>query len=243
MSMPLFRKIVDEAATIGLIHEVCVTGLGEPTLDPHLVDRIQYIRSTVKRDVFITMFTNGVYLSPQMFDKLMAAGLSFVAVSLNAVTPEQHEAVMGLKDKYTDVCANINYAIQNRGMGRVEVRAVATGWTRGQIVKFGERWGAAQHGGFGQLIHEGNWAGDNRTTHRAFKPSDACSRALGQIYVTWDGKVTTCCFDPAGTQVFGDLNKQTIREVYASPAYVAFREAHFADRADTYEICKNCTRI
>lgn len=241
MTMPLYRKILDEASTVPLITEVCITGLGEPTLDPHLVARVKYARDR-KPKAAITMFTNGVYMTPARFNDLRDSGLNFLAFSLNALDADQHKAQMGL-DSFDTVCANADYAIKNRRNMRVEIRAVVTGWSREDLFRFSNRWGVARQGGHGQMIFEGNWAGDNRTTHQSFKPNEACSRALSQIYVTWDGKVTTCCFDPAGTQVWGNLNTETLRNVYSSPEYLKFREAHFENRADEYAICKGCTRI
>ena len=42
---------------------------------------------------------------------------------------------------------------------------------------------------------------------------------------------------------FGNVNDQSISEIYNSEAYVKFREDHANDRADLYDICKVCTRI
>jgi radical SAM protein with 4Fe4S-binding SPASM domain len=243
MSMGLYKKILDEAAGIPQITHLCITGLGEPTLDRFLAERIRYAKAK-KPSLKIDFFTNGVHLTPATFRAVRDAGVTSVQVSLNAVTQEQHERIMGLKGKFDQVCKNIDYAIANCGTCRVEARAVVNwdDFTEEDGFTFYERWGVRDDGGHGQLITEGNWAGDNRT-HRKFKPNESCYRALGQIYVTFDGKVTTCCFDPTGKHVWGDLSQQTIKEVYNTPAYVAFREAHSMDQADKYEICKGCTRI
>lgn len=243
MSMDLYRKILDEAEGIEAITQVCITGLGEPTLDRFIVDRVRYARDK-KPYAIIDMFTNGVYLTPDKFEALKAAGISSVQFSLNAVSEEQHREIMGLKDKFDTVCKHIDYAIEHRGGVNVEVRAVINGdiFTRSDGYDFYERWGERGKGGHGALINEGNWAGENRTM-RSFDPKEACHRALSQIYIMHDGRVTTCCFDPTGTQVFGDLSKQTLREVYASDRYLKFREAHWEGRAEEYAICKSCTRI
>ena len=243
MSMDLFKKILDDAATIDHITQVCITGLGEPTLDAKLVEKVRYARVR-KPNAFIDIFTNGVYLTPNKFDELVDAGISSVQVSLNAINEAQHFGVMGLRDKFDMVCANIDYAIANRGKVNVEVRAVINGdvFTNTDGHEFYERWGIRGKGGHGMLINEGNWAGDNRTI-RKFDPSEACFRALAQIYVMFDGRVSTCCFDPTGKQIFGDLREQTLREVYAGTNYLNFREAHNDGRAEEYAVCKGCTRI
>lgn len=250
MDLGLYERILDEASTIPEISQVCLTGLGDPLLDRHLEHRVRYARERLPK-TFIDIYTQGTWLTPARFDDLKSAGISCVSISLNGVTKEQRKLQMGLDD-FDKVCENIEYAISHAN-GRVPpvmilVKAVFSSdvFTQDDVNEFYRRWGHRDAGGFGSLVVEGNWAGDNRLVadgRRPFKPNEACHRALGQIYVTAEGKVTPCCFMPVPTVVFGDLTKQTIREVYSSPEYLKFREAHFADQADKYEFCKNCTRI
>jgi len=244
MSDELFDKITDEAASIKLITRYVMHGLGEPLLDKKIGSRIRAIRNKTggARSIGVELFTNGVLLSPEKHDELADAGLSSIVVSLNAVNEEQHMEIMGLVGKFDTVCSNIENAIKSKKMS-VQVHAVYNEtFDSKSLIEFYRRWGIVRNGGYGQVVHEGNWSGDSRTV-RQFTPNEECHRSMRQIYVTHDGKVTTCCFDPTGKMVFGDLNHQTIREVYASPEYFAFREAHSLDNADKYEICARCTRI
>jgi radical SAM protein with 4Fe4S-binding SPASM domain len=242
MSMDLFRKIMDEAATIPQITQICLTGLGEPSLDRHIVARVKYAREK-KPHAFIDMFTHGGHMTPVLFDALRDAGLSSMQFSLNSVRAEQRKKIMGLDD-FSKACAHIDYALMNKGSMKVEVRAVFDdeNFTREDGHAFYARWGVAREGGAGQLINEGNWAGVNRDM-RQFDPKAACGRALGQIYVLWNGKVTPCCFMPNEDVIWGDLSNQTIREVYNSQPYTIFREAHSDNQADKYPFCASCTRI
>lgn len=236
MPMALYRKIVGEAAQSKHIDTVKITGLGEPTLDPLLEERIRLAKEAgLKTEIF----SNGSHLTPARFDSLKEAGLNSLVVSLNAVRQDQHEAIMGLVGIFDRTCSYIEYAIANRGDMSVLVRAVYTGdtFTYEDAKLFKERWGIC-----GDCVAEGNWSGDNRK-RRDFDPNEACHRALNHIYVMYDGRVSTCCFDPAGKQVFGDLNTQTLQEVYSSEKYYTFREDHYNDEAAKYEICANCTRI
>jgi len=243
MTTELFSKIIDEAISIPTITEVCLTGLGEPTLDPRLVDRVKYIHSR-KESLPISIFTNGVYLHPHLFDRLANSGMTHCVISLNAVRPEQHESIMGLKGKFNTVCNNTDYAIEYGSGVSVEVHAVLCEdkWTFGDVETFYARWGHRNRGGNGVLVYEGNWAGGTRTV-RPIPPNECCYRALSQIYVMFDGKISTCCFDPTGKQVFGDLTTESLREAYASASYLKFREMHSQNKADAYSICKTCTRI
>ena len=48
-----------------------------------------------------------------------------------------------------------------------------------------------------------------------------CTQPWTTMYVTWDGKVRTCCFNE---YQLGDLNESTALEAWQGPAYREFRE-------------------
>lgn len=241
MDVGLFKKIVDELATIPQVRELRLNGLGEPLLDRFLDSRYEYISSKVGRFIS-TLTTNGVYLIPKRVDSLVTAGVKRFIISLNAATQEQHEATMGLKGKFETVCTNIQHCI-DRGLD-VEIRAVVNDdlFPMSEGAKLIKRWGYKRYGGHVKLIRELNWAGENRTI-RTFDPDSCCVRAVGNIFIRWDGVVTTCCVDPLGNGYqFGDLRTQTIREVYNSEAYTNFRKQHSLNKAAQFPICRDCTR-
>lgn len=239
--MDLFRKIIDELVTIPQVHDVRLNGLNEPLLDRHLDKRYEYISSKAGRFVS-TLTTHGVYLTEKRLDSLVAAGVGKFIVSLNASNAAEHEAQMGLKGKFDVVCANIQHAIDRKL--DVEVRGVVNDDTfpMASGMKLVQKWGWKRYGGHVKLIRELNWAGDNRTI-RTFDPDSCCVRAVGNIFIRWDGVITTCCVDPLGQGYqFGDLKVQTIREAYNSPLYVNFREQHSLNKAAQFPICAVCTR-
>ena len=244
MPMPLFQKIIDEAATIPQINEVAFAGLAEPLMDPHLIERISYT-SAARADWRIEMYTNGFALTPEKFEALKAAGLDVLVISLNAVSAEQHERIMGVKGKFDLVCSHIDYAIAHKGdMAHIDARAVVTGdtFTTADAGTFLRRWGVTHLGGYGKLISERNWAGENRTVV-PFDPNECCKRALEQISVHRDGRVNRCCYDPLSKYSFGDLKTQTIREIYNSKKYVDFRIMHNENRVGEDAFCAGCSRV
>lgn len=241
MPMWLFEKIINDAATIPPIRMIRLNGLNEPLLDPLIVDRYAYLQTFGDR-FHRALYTNGVMLTPPRLDALRAAGVNTFVVSLNATNPDQHFAIMGLKNKYDWVVANIENAIHSGA--NVEVHAVCNDDTFGPDSQraFIDRWGHKRYGGYGILVRELNWTGDNRTV-RQFDPNDWCVRATNQVFVRHDGVVTTCCADPLGKgYIWGDLKTQTIRDVYNSGAWANFREDHSLNRASKHAICAKCTR-
>jgi radical SAM protein with 4Fe4S-binding SPASM domain len=201
------------------------------------VDRVKYIKDK-DPDAQIELFTNGVPATPKKLWDLHEAGLGCIVFSLNAVRPEQHEKIMGLKGKFDKVCENITKATELDWDVRVHAVEDGKNFTTEDSQTLKAVWGDLC-----KPVGVGNWAGDLDFNYTDFKPNEACHRALTSIYVMWDGQVTMCCFDPTGKTIFGDLNTNTLRQIYASKRYVKFREDHFTNNADRYEQCRGCSRI
>jgi MoaA/NifB/PqqE/SkfB family radical SAM enzyme len=246
MNWDLYEKIIRDAATIPAVDNIAFSGLSEPLTDKLLERRIALARE-LRPDWFIETYTNGTLLSPERFESLKAAGINCVSISLNAVTQDQHEKVMGLKGLYNTVFQNAQYAKAHKGNVRLLVKAVVNGdnFTIDHSTLFLGLWGKIDEGdGVGALVMEGNWAGGTRLLeHREPDYNATCNRALAQISVHWDGRVGLCCFDPLVKYPFGDLKVQTIREIYNSPKYVEFREWHDESVAAKHPLCAKCTRI
>jgi sulfatase maturation enzyme AslB (radical SAM superfamily) len=247
MDMGLFRKIVDEAATIPMIEDITLTGLGEPLLDKFLIERIGYIRGTVNAMTSITVYTNGTYLTEEKARQLSEAGISILYVSLNALDARRRKAIMKLDD-FDVVVPQIEKAIEifgNAGKGqKLVVKGIVSKdlMEHGEPELFEERWGGSWNNGGRAFLHmEGNWAG--ATYPVRVTPQTACHRAIGEIMVLWDGRVSICCFDGEGEVIMGDLNTQGIREIYNGEKAWEFRNAHMEGRRGELPLCAQCTAI
>jgi len=241
MGMTLFRRIIDEATTIPIIDHITLTGLGETLLDRFVVDRIRYIRSVMPA-VMIDLYTNGTFLRPKMVDALYSAGLSVLYVSLNAVTRDKRLQVMKLDD-FDQVVEYIEYAMTKPNW-KVVVKGIVTKdlMEQGDNEEFARRWGGSYNAGGNAFLHlEGNWAG--AMWPMRLKMDEPCGRALNQLMVLWDGRVSLCCFDSEGEEILGNLNHQTLREMYNGGRALEIRTAHIEGRRQEIGICANCTGI
>jgi len=258
MALDLYKRLIDEAATIPQIERITLTGLGETLLDRHLVSRIAYTRQVLGPTIGIDIYTNGNLLRPATTDALIDAGLDVLYVSLNAATPEKRQEIMHLDD-YAQVVGYVQYAVQafqrkaeaegqpslTRERWRVIVKAIGSKdlMEVGEHEQFLHQWGGEWNKGGAAYLHlEGNWAGATGMKMRT-RPKAACHRALTQIMVLWDGRVSLCCFDGEGQVILGDLNHQTIREVYNGQKALGIREAHVNGKRGDLELCCTCTAI
>jgi hypothetical protein len=265
MPWDVYTKIIDDAATVPVIEKLTLTGLGETLLDRFLVERIRYARKKLAPGVSIDLYTNGNLLKPKLTDALIDAGLDVLYVSLNAVTAEKRREIMKLDD-FDQVVGYTHYAVEafnekarrhefyrgvdersfrNRSRFRVIVKGVSTKdlMEVGEAETFIDAWeGDHSDGGNAYLHLEGNWAGTMGQKMRT-QPRNACGRALSQIMVLWDGRVSLCCFDAEGAVILGDLRTQTLREMYSGQPALSVREAHNEGRRAELPLCRTCTAI
>ena len=58
--------------------------------------------------------------------------------------------------------------------------------------------------------------------------------------VLWDGRVVTCCMDSNGVQVLGDLNVQTVQEVWNGPVLSGVRKDFANLEYGKFPVCLSC---
>ena len=69
-----------------------------------------------------------------------------------------------------------------------------------------------------------------------------CKRLYGNLHVLYNGEVVLCCCDYQHETVFGNLNKQTVKEVFLSDAWQDLKRMvrGYKDSSADF-ICKRCT--
>ncbi len=70
-------------------------------------------------------------------------------------------------------------------------------------------------------------------------PNDSCALPFEQMVIRPDGKVSLCCNDPLGRNTLGDLNKQSLEEVWYGAPYTRVRELIAQGRKE-WKHCANC---
>jgi MoaA/NifB/PqqE/SkfB family radical SAM enzyme len=106
MEMDLFTKIVDELAASNMAFiKFVFAGIGEPTIDPKLPDKIRYLKEKMPK-IPVQLTTNASLLTEKKSKELIDAGLDRTMISFNGTTKESYEAVMG-KMNYEKTMANL----------------------------------------------------------------------------------------------------------------------------------------
>jgi sulfatase maturation enzyme AslB (radical SAM superfamily) len=233
MTVELFRKIVDECADLGITH-IRMHNYGEAFMDRKLVEKVRYAKQKGIREV--GMISNGSLITEPIARGMIEAGLDAINISVDASGKEVFEATrIGLK--YDKVIANIERLLRLRTESGKRRPKLILSFVRqnnsADEAAFIEHWRSIADKIHVTDLH--NWAGTLNTESDVNYP---CYRPWLTFTVLWDGRVSLCCADFDGKTILGNLNTQTIAEVWNAEPYRNVRREHLESGGP--DVCRAC---
>ena len=233
MSLELFKKIVDECAELGITH-VRMHNYGEAFMDRKLVEKVRYAKQKGIREV--GMISIGSLISELVARGMIDAGLDAINISVDASGKEVFEATrLGLN--YDKVIANIERLVRLRSEGGKRRPKLILSFVRqnnsADEQAFIEHWRSIADKIHVTDLH--NWAGTLNSESDVNYP---CYRPWLTFTVLWDGRVSLCCADFDGKTILGNLNTQTIAEIWNAEPYRNVRREHLESGGP--DVCRAC---
>ncbi len=211
MSWETFQAVASQVVSSGRFDMVNFSGMGEPTLNPHLPQFIAYLTS---QHIPARITTNLLTLNPDKIERLIQAGLEQVIFSLSGHTPELYaqmsgghsldEAVAQVKNLVAlgvPLVANVSVTRQTQAH-LAEIRA------------FLHDLGVQDM--FFSLCHSrGGYLQDLSIcqTPLPLAGLSRCDIFSGTLFVAWDGHALACCHDLEALGDLGDLTVVSIEDV------------------------------
>jgi len=225
MSLDLFKKIIDEIAEKQPFAYLHYYGIGEPLCDPGLFEKLDYARQ--KKLCNSIIFSNGQLLpEKENYKRLAESGVSTVGVDLDGFSQEVYgkirvggqflKAKTGIEKLYDHV--------RRQGLKtRVELAFHVYSGVNDKDAEAFIAWCEANQYEY-KLVSIHSWAGlrdDNPNTEVQGLPKEyhgakrcACWALWSNFFITWTGAVGLCLRDANGTEILGDVSRQSIQEVW-----------------------------
>lgn len=229
----LIDRLIAEMATWKVPFGFCPFKVNEPLLDKRLIPICQ----KVNRDVPIAklrLFTNGQALTPDKVEAI--AGLKNVDhlwISLNSHDPDEYERLMQLDFDKTAKRLDHLHSVEFPH----PVMLSCVGYPNEEFRKYCfDRWPKFDS----MAIKKDAWI-DYTEAQRSEVPQMPCSR-WWELSITSTGVVSHCCMDGKAAFPLGDVNTQTMLEVYNSPFWRERREKYLSrTELDNRSPCAGCT--
>lgn len=251
MSDSLWDKIADELIEYrDWIRFVDLQRAGEPLLDVQLYDRVERLKKGGVNYVMIA--TNASGLNEVNARRLLEAGIDEVMLSIDSVVKDKYEQLrVGLK--YEQVMENIRRYFRLRDeiapASRVRVRAVCVydeknAEDRMEMDAWEEFWGALTQPHdrvYMKRLHSwGNQVavdGAPDMTDTVYHP---CIIPWSTMHITAMGTVALCPHDYDGVARLGDINTQSIKEVWTGMKLAEVRRLHASGERNQINFCVGC---
>lgn len=240
----LFRKIVDECAELGVEH-LSMHNFGEPTLDKNFAKKVKYAKKKgIKR---VSTNTNASCLYPKVAKALLEAGIDNIYISLDALSKNTFKKIRrGLN--YDTVMENVHALAEMKKKNpkyktEIVLDFVEMDENKHETKAFKKYWTGKVDNVCISCLH--NWGGQTKKTtgvHETFVSASGapCRLLWTDLVIDWDGKVPLCCQDTDENLLIGDVNKQSIKEIWQSKKLNSLRYLHMVGKFNEIPMCSGC---
>jgi len=242
MDFGLFQKVVDDAVGFG-VKRVWLYAQGEPLLHPRIIDMVGYLK---KKKLGVDITTNGMLLDSVKARALFNSNMDsadYITFSVMGRSKEVHESIMKGAD-HDLVESNILSLMELRRQRKISGPIVQTKLysmpeNLHEIAAYEKFW----RGKVDRVLpvtpisHSFSKTADNDkiTLKRSF-----CTQAWDRITVYWNGDMTLCNNDTNGENVAGNLQAESIKEVWYCDKYMQFRKMHREKQFGNVPLCARC---
>ena len=228
MEFGLFEKIMKELSSASRKPVVHLHGFGEPLLDPLLPDRIALAKTCGIKHTYIV--TNASLLFPETSRKIINAGLDTMKISFYGTDEESYRATMrGLDFKVA--LNNVREFVRIRKelkkrTPKLILQYLPQEANGAKTEEFQSLWHSVLDKRAGDCLNLSSL--ENFGGGRAYNPVgerivSVCFYPWAALSVLCDGRAVTCCMDYNGLQGVGDLNFQSLMEIWNGPVLSAIR--------------------
>jgi len=256
MDRTLYERLLKEMREAG-VEEIGLFYLGESFLVPWLPEAIHYARHEAGYPyVFLT--TNGSIATPERVEACMRAGLSSLKFSLNYADAEQFSEIARVKPRFfKGIIENLKaaHAVRERGGYDCGLYASYIMYDGAQAARMratveearpyvDEIYALPLYTQADLVTEEEQARGwrytaGNRGRYDALRDPLPCWAVFTEGHISWDGKLSACCFDHDGRFRMGDLKTEPFMQAWRSEKFQDLRRAHLSgDVRDT--VCARC---
>ena len=248
----LFVKGIDEMKEAKWEPELVHFHLnGEPLFLPigELCWRIKYAEQHLPKGTTFCLFTNASMLTPEVSERLLDSPLGFIVFSIDAGNKEAYARSRPGLDWDKMVCNIAEFMrikVEKGSLIKTQTSFIPHIHNQDSLPDYYRLFnslGILDVGG-GGIVNIGGMVdakklrlGGQYTKGNIDAP---CWRVFRDIDIMSDGRVCVCCQDVQGKLVLGDLNKETLPEIWQGEKFETVRKVHLSMNRESIPHCKDC---
>lgn len=241
-----------ENAFYFFISSKCLTlhGYGEPILDPYI---IEVVSMCSQRGIPTYLSTVPANIKIEKIKELMKAGLNFIKFSIDALSDAEAKNIRGQMNDFTGSFAKIEEVIEHRNNNpKISTQIVVTmislskNKEQEQIEEqFLDLW--KEKDVLCYIKSQDNrwlYENDEKPEEVDVCTKEYCEYPWTSMTIMADGSVVPCTQDYDCEMVMGNINDQTLQEIWNSDKYRKFREMHITGQfPKNFKCADRCDQI
>lgn len=249
MNFSTYCKCIDDMTQFPRkIKKLRFAGLGEPLLHSEIAEMVQYA-SEKKVAESIEIVSNGSMLTPELSDKLIAANLSKLYISIQGINAEAYQEICKVKLNFNEFVDNIKYFYEHRKNTHLFLKTVDFSLhTEDEFYEiFGDICDSISIEKIAPLsskVNYSNLVSEERRSVRGHEvdADPICAFPFYMMQINPDGSVIPCC---TGEQFpsMGNCATESIKDIWMGQQINQFRvqmlEGGNKNMEDKY-FCKKC---
>ena len=250
MDIVLYRGIIDQAA--GTVQSVNLFHRGEPLLHPDITHMISYAAG---KGIKTSIHTNAVLLNDELSRDIIDAGLDFISFSFDGYSREDYEKKRKGAD-FDSTMGNIRRFLEIKkelGSNKPDAVIQVMEDTAGDTSAAGSIHKNSFMRAFGDsppdrivVRKPHNWGGLLKSPLPAreySKKRNICTFPWYSLTIFSDGTAYPCPQDFMGTMPVGDVNIDSLHDIFNGPELRKLRKMFRSGRINKVFPCLKCDRI
>jgi radical SAM protein with 4Fe4S-binding SPASM domain len=235
MDFNLYKKGIDECAENEL-YSIRLSWRGESTMSDRLVDMIVYAKEKGIKEV--SFLTNGYKLNGSLTKELIKAGLDYITVSVDGLEKDYNNLRKPLIFEETTEKLRNFYQLKNKignGYPLIKIQGIWS-YIKNETEVF------YRH--FKDITDKINFNPEHDYSLRNVPQKNdlICQFPWQRITITWNGEIPLCIADWNIETNIGNLNNNTIKDVWHGEAMNEYRNIQLKMQRMTISACQRCHR-
>lgn len=242
MDFELFKKIVDECKSVN--RRVQLYNFGEPFLCPDIFRMIDYAANA---EIKTVISTNGGVLTAEIAKKILESKLDVLILSFDGIKKGTYEKYR-VPANFEKVKENFTRFLEMKTkMGSKKpytiMQIIHMKDTESEINEFKNLWSplcdevdVRPFNTYANQVDGVKECSDNRF-HEGGRRYP-CKHLWKNVIVLANGDVVPCCVDYDGKIIFGNINSQTLKNMWNGEKIKSLRKMHL--EGNYISVCKNC---
>ena len=219
-----------------LCETVTLHGFGEPLLDPYLPKRVEML---TKKSIPTYFSCNPCNINLGYIEKLLQSGIGYIKFAIDSLDDLESKEIRGAKTDFTDSYRNVLEVLKLKEKYKVStiiIMAMLDFYDDSSIAnKFLQLWKDKDVYAYIKSM-DNKWlmkrkdnANEAQGRNISHYKKQYCEFAWTSMTILEDGSVVPCTQDINGLWTFGNINRQSLNDIWNSNKYKQFRHLQLSN--------------